>query len=159
VIDAELSALAELVLAENRAAGRMVATAESCTGGLVAAALTDIAGSSDVVDCGFVTYSNDAKMAMLGVPDDLLAAHGAVSEPTARAMASGALSHSRAAVAVSITGVAGPSGGSAAKPVGMVVFGRAVKGGAVAAHTRYFTGTRTDVRRQAALYALELLRP
>jgi PncC family amidohydrolase len=110
MIDTELAALAATVLAENRAAGRLIATAESCTGGLVAAALTEIAGSSDVVDRGFVTYSNDAKMDMLGVPADVLAAHGAVSEPTALAMATGALAHSRAAVTVAITGIAGQTG-------------------------------------------------
>ncbi len=159
MIDGPLATLAEIVLAENRAAGRMVATAESCTGGLVAAALTEIAGSSDVVDRGFVTYSNQAKMEMLGVPAAVLAAHGAVSEATAMAMAAGALAHSRADAAVAITGIAGPGGGSAEKPVGMVVFGRAVKGGDVMAETRQFNGTRAEIRKQAALFALTLLRP
>jgi nicotinamide-nucleotide amidase len=160
MIDTELAALAATVLAENRAAGRLIATAESCTGGLVAAALTEIAGSSDVVDRGFVTYSNDAKMDMLGVPADVLAAHGAVSEPTALAMATGALAHSRAAVTVAITGIAGPGGATPGKPVGTVVFARAIKGGAATAYTRQFPDmVRADVRRQAALFALELLRP
>jgi nicotinamide-nucleotide amidase len=160
MIDKELAALAQIVLAENRAAGRMVATAESCTGGLVAAALTEIAGSSDVVDRGFVTYSNEAKMDLLGVPAAVLAEHGAVSEATARAMAAGALARSRAGVTVAITGIAGPGGGVPGKPVGMVVFARAVAGGAVTAETRQFGDIgRAEVRRQAALFALELLRP
>jgi nicotinamide-nucleotide amidase len=103
-----------------RRKGRKIAAAESCTGGLVTALLTEIAGSSDVVDRGFVTYSNDAKHRVLGVPAELLARHGAVSEPVARAMAAGALAHSAADVAVAITGVAGPGGGSADKPVGLV---------------------------------------
>ena len=103
-----------------RAANLKLATAESCTGGLVAGVLTEIAGSSDVVERGFVTYSNAAKMELLGVPEAMLAEHGAVSEPVARAMAQGALAHSHADVAVSVTGVAGPGGGSAAKPVGLV---------------------------------------
>lgn len=160
MIDAELAVLAETVLTENRAAGRMVATAESCTGGLVAASLTEIAGSSDVVDRGFVTYSNAAKQALLGVPDDLLSRHGAVSEACARAMAAGALARSQASVAVAITGIAGPGGGSAEKPVGMVVFGLAVRGGEVTAFTRQFGDIgRAETRRQAALVALGLLRP
>ena len=120
-MDRDLIALAQTVLAENRAAGRRIVVAESCTGGLVAAALTEIAGSSDVFDCGFVTYSNDAKMAMLGVSDDVLSTFGAVSVATAWAMAQGALRHSEADVAVSITGIAGPGGATPAKPVGMVV--------------------------------------
>jgi nicotinamide-nucleotide amidase len=103
-----------------RKAGLKLATAESCTGGLVAAMLTEIAGSSDVVERGFVTYSDEAKIEALGVPADLIAAHGAVSEAVARAMAEGALRHAHADIAVSVTGVAGPGGGSAAKPVGLV---------------------------------------
>ena len=114
--------LAEAVLQRARARGAMLATAESCTGGLVSGALTAIPGSSDVLDRGFVTYSNAAKVQMLGVPEALIAAHGAVSEPVARAMAGGALKVSGAGVAVSITGVAGPGGGSADKPVGLVHF-------------------------------------
>ena len=159
----DLIALAQIVLAENRAAGRRVATAESCTGGLVAAALTEIAGSSDVFDGGFVTYSNEAKMAMLGVSEDVLSTFGAVSVATAWAMAQGALRHSQADVAVSITGIAGPGGATATKPVGLVVFARAVRGEnpeAVVADTRHFGDLgRAEVRRQAALVALELLRP
>lgn len=159
----ELIALAEIVLAENRAAGRCVATAESCTGGLVAAALTEVPGSSDVFDRGFVTYSNEAKMAMLGVSEDVLATFGAVSVATAWAMAKGALAASNADVAVSITGIAGPGGATQGKPVGMVVFARAVRGEdpeTVVADTRQFGDLgRGEIRRQAALVALELLRP
>jgi nicotinamide-nucleotide amidase len=118
----DIEATAEAVIAGAKAAGLMVATAESCTGGLVAAALTAIAGSSAVLDRGFVTYSNEAKVEMLGVPEDVLARFGAVSEPTARAMAEGAAACSRASVAVSVTGIAGPGGGSADKPVGLVHF-------------------------------------
>jgi nicotinamide-nucleotide amidase len=159
-MDRDLSALAEIVLAENRALRRMVTIAESCTGGMVAASLTEIAGSSDVVDRGFVTYSNEAKMDMLGVPASLLAEHGAVSEATARAMAMGALSRSKAGIAVSITGIAGPGGATPGKPVGMVVFARAVAGGDVSAQIRQLGDLgRSEVRRQAARVALELLRP
>jgi nicotinamide-nucleotide amidase len=159
----DLIALAQTVLAENRAAGRRIATAESCTGGLVAAALTEIAGSSDVFDRGFVTYSNEAKMEMLGVSEDVLATFGAVSVATAWAMARGALERSGADVAVSITGIAGPGGATTNKPVGMVVFARAVRGEdpeAVVADTRQFGDLgRSEVRTRAALVALELLRP
>jgi nicotinamide-nucleotide amidase len=162
MMDAELVALADQVLAENRKLGRRIATAESCTGGMVAAALTEIAGSSDVFERGFVTYSNEAKMEMLGVSEDVIATFGAVSVATAWAMALGALMHSDADVAVSITGVAGPGGANANKPVGLVVFARAVRGEdpeAVFADTRQFGDLgRAEVRRQAALVALELLR-
>jgi len=120
VIDAETRALAVRVLDACRARGWKVATAESCTGGLVAGALTEIAGSSDVVDRGFVTYSNAAKMAMLGVPETTLNMFGAVSRQTAEAMAQGALERAGVDLTVAITGVAGPGGGSAAKPVGLV---------------------------------------
>ncbi|MBN9589815.1 MAG: damage-inducible protein CinA [Alphaproteobacteria bacterium 64-11] len=116
----ELVGLATRLLAAARAKGAMIATAESCTGGLIAGLLTEIPGSSDVVDRGFVTYSNDAKEEMLDVPHDLLAAHGAVSEPVVAAMAEGALAHSRAQLSVAVTGIAGPGGGSAQKPVGLV---------------------------------------
>ncbi|WP_439545325.1 CinA family protein [Sandarakinorhabdus sp.] len=162
-MNADLIALAQRVLAENRAAGRMVATAESCTGGMVAAALTEIPGSSDVFDRGFVTYSNEAKMEMLDVSEDVLGTFGAVSVATAWAMARGALANSRADVAVSITGIAGPGGATPSKPVGMVVFARAVRGEdpeAVVADTRLFGDLgRAEIRRQAALVALALLRP
>ncbi len=127
----DIQELASQVLDRARAAGVMVTTAESCTGGLVAGALTAIPGSSDVVDRGFVTYSNAAKAALLGVPEPLLTLHGAVSEPVARAMAEGALKATGAGVAVSITGVAGPGGGTADKPVGLVHFAAARSGGPI----------------------------
>ncbi len=125
----ELIAKAEALLSELRSRRMRLATAESCTGGLVAGLLTEIAGSSDVVECGFVTYSNEAKQELLGVSEDMLARHGAVSESVARAMAAGALVRSRADVSVSVTGVAGPGGGSMTKPVGLVHFGAAGRGG------------------------------
>jgi nicotinamide-nucleotide amidase len=164
LLPAELTDLAARVIAENRAAGRMVALAESCTGGLVAAALTEIAGSSAVVDRGFVTYSNEAKQEMLGVSADLIDTFGAVSVAVAWSMAQGALKHSRAQVAVAITGIAGPDGGSELKPVGTVVFARAERGEdpeAVNAELKVFetAKTRAEVRLQAALVALELLLP
>ena len=134
----EVRKLAEDVLSRCRAKGLMLATAESCTGGMIAAALTDIAGSSAVVDRGFVTYSNEAKMEMIGVHAETLAAHGAVSEETATEMAAGALTHSRAGIAVSVTGIAGPDGGSPEKPVGLVCFGIARKGHGVHAQGRLF---------------------
>ncbi len=116
------------LLATFRARGLKLATAESCTGGLIAAILTEVPGSSDVFERGFVTYSNEAKAEMLGVPPALIEKHGAVSEAVARAMAEGALKHSRADIAVSVTGVAGPGGGTEAKPVGLVHFGAARHG-------------------------------
>lgn len=158
MIDDEILARAGAVLDAFKAQGLTLATAESCTGGLVAGALTAIAGSSRVVECGFVTYSNRAKTALLGVPEATLAAHGAVSEETARAMAEGALARSGADASVSITGIAGPGGGSAEKPVGLVHFAAARKGGAVA-HRRCTFGDlgRAEVRRRAVLEALDLL--
>ena len=136
----------------------MLATAESCTGGLVAGALTEIAGSSAVVLCGFVTYSNEAKQSMLGVPGEVLAAHGAVSRPTAEAMAEGALAHSPAALSVAITGVAGPGGGSAEKPVGLVHFAAAARTGLrIARERRYGDISRTAVRHASVLEALAML--
>jgi nicotinamide-nucleotide amidase len=138
--------------------GWMIATAESCTGGLVAGVLTEIPGSSAVVERGFVTYSNEAKTELLGVPKDLIAAHGAVSEPVARAMAEGALARSRAQVAVAITGVAGPGGGTAAKPVGLVHFGLASRGEPPRhRERRYGDLGRAAVRLSAAQEALDLL--
>ena len=116
----EIGELAVKLLEACRGRGIMLATAESCTGGLIAGALTDFAGSSDVVERGFVTYSNEAKHEMLGVPEALIARHGAVSEPVARAMAEGAVARSRASLSIAVTGVAGPGGGSAEKPVGLV---------------------------------------
>lgn len=131
----------------------MLATAESCTGGMVAAACTDLAGSSGWLERGFVTYSNAAKTQMLGVDAQLIATHGAVSEPVARAMAQGALQHSAAQVALAITGVAGPGGGTDAKPVGMVWFGFAGPWG-VHSEVQHFGGERAAVRQAAALHAL-----
>ncbi|WP_203309950.1 MULTISPECIES: CinA family protein [Sphingomonas] len=163
VLPAELVAAATKVIEANRAAGRMVSVAESCTGGLVAAALTEIPGSSDVLGAGFVTYSNDAKRALLKVNADVLDTFGAVSIATAWAMAQGALAQSGADVAVAITGVAGPGGGSAKKPVGTVIFARAEKGADPAdvhADMKAFGDLgRGGVRLQAALVALDLLLP
>lgn len=151
------------VLAANRAAGRTVTLAESCTGGLVAATLTSVSGSSDVFGAGFVTYSNAAKQRMLGVDADIFARHGAVSRECAAAMAQGALANSDADVAVSITGIAGPGGGSADKPVGLVVFARALRKGAGQAHfvQRVFfqSRDRTAIRHAALIFALDLLHP
>ncbi|GAB3627199.1 damage-inducible protein CinA [Pandoraea terrae] len=131
----------------------LLATAESCTGGMVAAAVTDISGSSNWFERGFITYSNQAKTEMIGVPADLIDRHGAVSEPVARAMAEGALINSRAQVALSVTGVAGPGGGTADKPVGMVCFGWSNRI-ATRVETKQFKGDRAQVRSQAAQYAL-----
>ncbi len=130
-----------------------LATAESCTGGLIAAACTDLAGSSNWFERGFVSYSNAAKTELLGVPADLISQHGAVSEPVARAMAEGAVAHSRAQVSVAVTGVAGPTGGSADKPVGTVWFGWCVDGHAHTEHQR-FDGDRAAVRAQTVAYAV-----
>lgn len=157
----DIVALAARVVAENRAAGRRVTLAESCTGGLVAAALTEIAGSSAVLDRGFVTYSNEAKRDVLGVSEDILDTFGAVSAATVWAMAQGALKRSDADVAVSISGIAGPDGGSEQKPVGMVVFARCIRGGdeVKAEEHRLDGSSRATVRHQATLVALELLLP
>jgi nicotinamide-nucleotide amidase len=141
-----------------RAYGLKITTAESCTGGLVAALLTEIPGSSAVVERGFVTYSNEAKTQMLGVLPGLIEAQGAVSAAVARAMAEGALVHSAADIALAITGVAGPGGGSAAKPVGLVHFALARDGGAVTAHeARYGDIGRSAIRRAAVAQALAML--
>lgn len=134
----------------------MLATAESCTGGLIAAACTDLAGSSHWFERGFVTYSNAAKTELLGVDAALIAQHGAVSEPVARAMAAGAIAHSHAQVAVAVTGVAGPAGGSAEKPVGTVWFGFALPG-EVLSETRRFAGDRAAVRAATVDHALARL--
>ena len=155
----DLAAQAAEVLAALGARGEKVATAESCTGGMVAAALTAIAGSSTVVERGFVTYSNEAKTEMLGVPASLIEAHGAVSEAVARAMAEGALRHSRAQVAVAITGIAGPGGGSPDKPVGLVHFACAATGQPTRHHRAVFAGDRAAVRLAAAMTALGMLLP
>lgn len=146
------------LLAEARYWGLRIATAESCTGGMVAAALTDVAGSSDVFERGFVTYSNAAKVEMLGVSEATLAAHGAVSEPVAREMAEGALAHSAAQLAVSITGIAGP-GGSEFKPEGRVCFGIARNDSETRIETVEFGALgRAKVRKAAMEHALELLK-
>ncbi|MDR6850708.1 nicotinamide-nucleotide amidase [Sphingomonas sp. BE123] len=163
ILPAELVDAARRVVETNRAAGRTVAVAESCTGGLVSAAITEIPGSSEILIAGFVTYSNDAKVKQLKVSRDVLDTFGAVSVATAWSMAQGALAQSGADVAVAITGVAGPGGGSDKKPVGHVVFARAEQAAdpdVVVADTRDFGDLgRGGVRLQAALCALELLLP
>jgi nicotinamide-nucleotide amidase len=158
VIDDELRKAATRVLDLCRARGLKIVTAESCTGGLVAAALTEIAGSSDVVDCGFVTYSNEAKQSLVGVPAATLKQHGAVSEQVAAAMAAGALKNSRADLSVAITGIAGPGGGSKKKPVGLVYFAAASRsGGLLARSRRYGKIGRRRVRLRSVAEAFELL--
>jgi len=158
----DIDELARRVVEENRASGRKVVLAESCTGGLVAAALTEIPGSSAVLDRGFVTYSNEAKMETLGVPLDIIETFGAVSIACVWAMAKGALQNSGADVAVAISGVAGPDGGTTLKPVGTVVFARVVRGqeGEPDGELKRFEPTsRADIRHQATVCALELLLP
>ena len=151
-----LATLATLVGTRLKAAGETLATAESCTGGWVAQAVTAISGSSEWFERGFVTYTNAAKQEMLGVSSDTLARHGSVSEQTASEMASGALERSHAGFALSITGVAGPSGGSRAKPVGTVCFAWARRAdGAVRVQTRRFEGDREAVRRQSVMHSLQ----
>jgi nicotinamide-nucleotide amidase len=153
-----LSLAADVLEGCRRRAWRL-ATSESCTGGLVAAALTEVAGSSAVFDRGYVTYSNDAKAALLGVPEHLLASYGAVSPQVAAAMAQGALSRADADLTVAVTGVAGPGGGSAEKPVGLVYFATAVQGGDIMGHAEQFGDLgRTAVRQAALTTALTLLR-
>lgn len=158
MITPSLLADAGSVLAACRARGIRLATAESITGGLIVAALTALAGSSDVVDRGFVTYSNAAKHEVLGVPLELLARAGAVSDEVARAMAEGALARSRAGIAVAVTGLAGPGGGSADKPVGLVCFGLARRGQAVTGDRQIFAGDRTAVRSAAVLHVFAMIR-
>jgi len=155
--DETIRALAEELLARCRSKKLMLATAESCTGGMIAAALTDIAGSSDVVERGFVTYSNRAKTELLGVPGSLIIRVGAVSAEVAEAMAAGALAHAPVDLAVSVTGIAGPGGGSAEKPVGLVYFGIARRGGVVRTAREIFPGDRGAVRRAAVERALRLV--
>ena len=161
ILPDDIVAMAKRVVEENRAAGRTLALAESCTGGLVAAAITEIAGSSAVLDRGFVTYSNEAKQELLGVSPDILDTFGAVSIATAWSMAQGALKHSNADAAVAISGIAGPDGGSEMKPVGTVVFALAIRGNeeVEAEERRLDASSRAAVRHQAALIALELLLP
>ena len=155
--DQALVAEAEAFLQKCRARKLTVATAESCTGGLIAAVLTEVAGSSDVFERGFVTYSNAAKRELLGVPGDLIERHGAVSEAVARAMASGALEHSLASLAVAVTGIAGPGGGTAEKPVGLVHLAAARRNGAIL-HRAIRTGDigRGAIRRASVGQAFQL---
>jgi nicotinamide-nucleotide amidase len=154
--ETEAAAIALLDLCKSKKL--MVATAESCTGGLVAGALTEIAGSSAVVDRGFITYTNEAKHQMLGVPTETIERHGAVSRETAEAMARGTLGHANADLAVSITGIAGPGGGTADKPVGLVHFAAASRGGSLIHHERRFGDIgRGEVRRRSVLEALAML--
>lgn len=167
--ESDLGALSLAVGQALQAQGWQLALAESCTGGMVAQAITAIAGSSGWFDRGFVTYSNQAKIDMLSVPKVLINTHGAVSESVAQAMASGALQHSLAQISASVTGIAGPGGGSAEKPVGMVCFGWALDAGkgqsqkslpekllqkTMLVETRYFEGDRAEIRQQAASYSL-----
>jgi nicotinamide-nucleotide amidase len=163
ILPEELVALARRVIDDNRTAGRRISVAESCTGGLVSAALTEIPGSSDVFDAGFVTYSDAAKTALLGVASDVIETFGAVSLATAWAMAHGAVAKSGSDIAVAITGIAGPSGGSDRKPVGTVVFALAKAGDdpedAITDQREYGDIGRAGIRLQAALCALELLLP
>ncbi|OGN50003.1 MAG: damage-inducible protein CinA [Caulobacterales bacterium RIFOXYB1_FULL_67_16] len=153
----DIQRLAQQIVATSTARGLMLATAESCTGGLVAAALTAVPGSSAALDRGFVTYSNEAKQQMLEVPEDTLITHGAVSEPTARAMAQGAVARSRAAVSVAVTGIAGPGGGSAEKPVGLVHFAAQGPGGLIHRRETFGDLGRDAVRLAALGVALEML--
>ncbi|GAB4536871.1 MAG: CinA family protein [Parvularculaceae bacterium] len=150
--------LASRALSAARAVGLRIATAESCTGGMIAAALTDVPGASDVFEGGFVTYSNEAKVEMLGAPAEAIEAFGAVSGEVAELMAAGALMRSRAGLAVSVTGVAGPTGGTADKPVGLVWFGLARAGGALRVERRLFgAGSRAFIRAKTVETALRLL--
>lgn len=150
--------LAEDVSSLLRRRGWMMTSAESCTGGLIAAAITDLPGSSDIFDRGFVTYSNQAKMDLLGVLPATLDAHGAVSEQTAREMAAGALKRTGCRIAVAVTGIAGPGGGSAEKPVGLVYIGLAMEGFAPQAFRHQFSGDRASVRAQSVAAALTHMR-
>jgi nicotinamide-nucleotide amidase len=153
--DEELNALSQRVGAALREAALTLATAESCTGGWIAEVVTQTAGSSGWFECGFVSYSNAAKTRLLGVAPATIAAYGAVSEATAAEMALGALTHSMADVALSVTGIAGPDGGSADKPVGTVCFAWSRRNGTPQTASRHFAGDRTNVRRQAVVFALE----
>ena len=159
MVDRELIEQAQALFDLCRKRKLKIAAAESCTGGLVAATLTEIAGSSDVVERGFVTYSNEAKQAMLGVPPATLERFGAVSRETAEAMAKGALAHAPVDLAVSITGIAGPGGATAGKPVGLVHFAAAARGGRLIHHERRYGDIgRTQVRRASVAEALAMLR-
>jgi nicotinamide-nucleotide amidase len=149
--------LSRRIIESYTVAKKKIVTAESCTGGLVGAALTQIPGSSEVMERGFISYSNDAKIELLGVPPDILADYGAVSAQVSEAMAQGALEFSRADVAVSVTGVAGPGGGTSNKPIGLVYIGLANREGAVFHYRNEFKGDRDDIRAQAMQEALNLL--
>jgi nicotinamide-nucleotide amidase len=148
---------AERLLVACRAKNILLATAESCTGGLIAAALTAIAGSSDVVDRGFITYSNEAKIELIGVPASLIQTYGAVSVQVAHAMAAGALMRSRATIAVSVTGIAGPGGGSVEKPVGLVCFGIARRSAETRVERHVFPGDRTAIRAAAVAHSFAMI--
>ena len=158
MFDTEILSLAASVIDAYRARGWRLATAESVTGGLVVAALTEIADSSDVVERGYVTYSNAAKIELLGVPEPIVLAHGAVSPETAKAMAAGAARRAGVDVAVSITGIAGPHGATAEKPVGLIHLGMARRGQGGRSERHIFPGDRTAVRRAALVRALEMLK-
>jgi nicotinamide-nucleotide amidase len=152
-----LLARAEKLLADARAKKLKIVTAESCTGGLIAGLLTEIAGSSDVVERGFVIYSNEAKQELLGIPAALIAQHGAVSAEVARAMALGALQHARADLSVAVTGIAGPGGGTENKPVGLVYLAAALGNHVIARECRFGDIGRTEVRLQTVATAVEML--
>ncbi|MEN3166089.1 CinA family protein [Gluconobacter sp. OJB] len=156
--DNDIAALAGQVLAQLRRSGRKLVTVESCTGGLISAALSDIPGSSEILEGGFVTYSNALKMSAVSVPETVLAQYGAVSLQTAQAMAEGGLLNAvDADMAISVTGIAGPGGGSVAKPVGTVCFGLAVRIGAPTLTQRLFIGDRTSIRSQTVRHALQMV--
>ena len=157
MFEPETLRLAQSVLDACRARKWRLATAESCTGGMVAAALTAIAGSSDVVERGFVAYTNEAKSELLGVPAETIAAHGAVSAETAEAMAQGAIAHAPVDLAIAVAGIAGPGGATPTKPVGLVLFGLARRDGTCRTERRLFPGDRSAVRQAALQRALELL--
>lgn len=157
MISKALVSKATRVLAACRRRGLTLATAESCTGGLIAATLTEVAGSSDVIECGFVTYSNQAKTGLVAVPQKAITTHGAVSEIVARAMAEGARKRARVDIAVSVTGVAGPGGGSAAKPVGLVHLACARQGRPTLHRRVLLKGNRAAVRRQSVAIALDMI--
>ncbi|MEM8833281.1 MAG: CinA family protein [Pseudomonadota bacterium] len=152
-----MSALAKEVFEKLQCRGSILVTAESCTGGMIAAAITDLSGSSAIFDRGFVTYSNDAKMDHLGVQSETLEQFGAVSEQTAIEMANGALQHSKATIAISVTGIAGPTGGSDEKPVGLVYIGLAKKEAETIVVQRHFDGDRASIREQTRDKAFTML--
>jgi nicotinamide-nucleotide amidase len=156
-LPADLLDLAKDVLVAAKAQAAKITTAESCTGGLISSCLTAIPGSSAVIECGFTTYSNDSKIKLLGVPRDAIAEEGAVSDVVASAMAEGALAQSDANLAVAVTGVAGPGGGTKDKPVGLVFLSLAETGQDAVVKRYVFAGTRTDIRRATVAAALELL--